>query len=357
MKEGVRMERMLTNDEKAVWESRVSEKAFFLRSFPSIIFRVWYLLFSIFWMYRWFYLKAAYLFLVLGLFFLITSIYLLFYPKVVAKGTKYSMTKSRLTVPGSIGKAVLIPLSSIKGVADISSGLDKKEGCKSFEIEYVLAEGESNYYEMRAVKDYNGFEAAMKSVRGAGKQEREPQPDEESLNLANILSGKRRMFLIIMIALLVVGFTGVFVARYRPVIDLTPKPPEPSKPYVPSVFLYAELSKSLTDKNIVFGAFDRSGTSSCCSDLPPADGKKQALILPFYGYNVTLYLVDKFTGRPLVEKSQEYIKQVYLCVSDGSATDEFSAGIFGSGVITRGNCNRSWLVDKCCERWYAPEKI
>lgn len=43
----------------------------------SLILKIIYVLFSLYWMFRYFYLKASYIFLIMGLFFISTSLYLL----------------------------------------------------------------------------------------------------------------------------------------------------------------------------------------------------------------------------------------------------------------------------------------
>ena len=335
---------------EALWESGASGKAFFIRSIPSLTFRIVYLLFSIYWLYRWHYLEASYLFLAMGLFFFFTAVYLLFFPLYSGKNHHYALREGRLIVSGFLGRKRQIPLGDIVEVRDISSPIDRKEGCRSFEIEYKEDEYENSFYEMLSVLNAADFEKMIKlrAIAAVGEKQSKKEKIKKHFSLDRTRLTIAVSAVVLGIILIYLGFllfTPSLRVGFKRVQDNT-------------IFLFAKLTRPITEDSILIGSFGKDATS-CCSNLSAnkeeMSTNNEEISYPYYGSNMTIYLVDRFTQQPLIKLSQEYIKEVYLCVADGAVPDRNARVFFGDRRISFWTCKWKWMESKCCMPWRGPE--
>jgi hypothetical protein len=350
------MEINIELDEKKVWESDVCRKAFFINSAGSIFFRVIYLVFSIYWIFRGFLIGAAYLFFVMGVFFLATSVYLMFYPWYSARKTRYVLTSKKLIVPGILGRPMEIPMSKIRKISQMSTISCRLEDCASFEVEYLDGEDEeASYYVMIAVKKHEGLEKILDMLVGKKKGQQSIRPEAGYIAKEGISKPQPRVLKrwVILVAILIAvallfGFMhyrslrSIELENVRMISDLG------------DVYLYAELSKPIADRNLYTGLYGPEKVSCCNRDL---DSTSLLLVYPYdvpRAANSTIYIFDKFTERPEFEKSREYIANVSICVRKGVVLDDWLGSIFGTKMIGKETCNYSWSRESCCTDWQAP---
>ena len=145
-------------------EAHIKREAFLLRTIPSVIGKVIFLLFSLYWMFRVFYINASYVFLLNGLFFLGLSVWLIISPVVSFHAAHYLISSEHLEVRLLLKKK-RIPLHAIKEIAVHRGWLDRKFHTAKIEITYD-EKGKNDAYEeyldLWGVRNYEEFAEHLK---------------------------------------------------------------------------------------------------------------------------------------------------------------------------------------------------
>jgi len=123
-----------------MWKCELSKPVFALKSFRSLIFRSLYFFFSLYWIWRYFYIKASPPFLALGLFFLITSFFILFSPILLYGRVSYNLESDNFVVRGCFGKKKLFGFNNIAGFEMKESFIDHRFNTMTVEFECVTAD-------------------------------------------------------------------------------------------------------------------------------------------------------------------------------------------------------------------------
>jgi hypothetical protein len=282
----------------------------------------------------------------MGLFFFVTAAYLLFFPLYSWKTQSYALRQGVLDVPVFLGRRKQIRLESIVDVRDVSSPIDRREGCRSFEIEYKDSGDETSFYEVLSALNAADLEQRLK--RRAIVEEGKKEQKKTGLVRESSIEGKNLRVLVISAAifgviLLYLGF--LLLAPPKGGVERIERVQDNS------IFLYARLTKQLMDSNILIGTFGKD-VQSCCSELSDNRGE---ISYPYVGDNQTIYLVDRFTMKPLEKLSREYISGVYLCVAKGLVPDNYTKTFFGDAKMSFWTCKWRWMGDKCCMPWHGPK--